>query len=97
MLKTRNEISVKKFFTVKLYLNVSFQITALKIKYNPFAKAFQDSKERYVLRKITIAQYEMKHKTILIIQYNCDRAEQVDSSLFNGGCSMDTEFSQGTF
>lgn len=26
---------------------VFFQITALKIKYNPFAKAFLDAKERY--------------------------------------------------
>ena len=37
--------------TLIFYFDVicSFQITALKIKYNPFAKAFQDAKERYVL------------------------------------------------
>lgn len=28
--------------------DVYFQITALKIKYNPFAKAFLDAKERYI-------------------------------------------------
>lgn len=27
------------------------QITALKIKHNPFAKAFLDAKERYVLQR----------------------------------------------
>lgn len=30
----------------------SFQITALKIKHNPFAKAFLDAKERYLNLKI---------------------------------------------
>lgn len=30
---------------------VSLQITALKIKHNPFAKAFLDAKERYVLER----------------------------------------------
>lgn len=35
----------------RLSVNVAcvfFQITALKIKYNPFAKAFLDAKERYI-------------------------------------------------
>jgi len=27
--------------------NLLFKVTALKIKYNPFAKAFLDAKERY--------------------------------------------------
>ena len=35
-----------QFVAVTAYQNE--EITALKIKHNPFAKAFQDAKERYV-------------------------------------------------
>ena len=45
---------MKKIKDVLLVTNIlecraSFQITGLKIQYNPFAKAFLDAKERYLL------------------------------------------------
>ena len=39
-----------QFVAVTAYQNE--EITALKIRYNPFAKAFQDAKERYNLKYI---------------------------------------------
>lgn len=35
-------------YWIKTFLYFFFQITALKIKHNPFAKAFLDAKERLV-------------------------------------------------
>lgn len=44
-------VSAMVIWRWRVFVNVacvSFQITALKIKYNPFAKAFLDAKERYI-------------------------------------------------
>ncbi|KAM9688119.1 T-box transcription factor TBX19 isoform 2-T2 [Trichechus inunguis] len=53
------------FSKVKLTnkLNGGGQITALKIKYNPFAKAFLDAKERNHLKDVPEAISESKHVT----------------------------------
>ena len=41
-----------QFVAVTAYQNE--EITALKIKHNPFAKAFQDAKERYVRMRVFV-------------------------------------------
>ena len=41
-----------QFVAVTAYQNE--EITALKIKHNPFAKAFQDAKERYVRLRLCV-------------------------------------------
>ena len=41
-----------QFVAVTAYQNE--EITALKIKHNPFAKAFQDAKERYVRLRVFV-------------------------------------------
>ena len=56
-----------KLFTI--FNSLYFQITALKIKHNPFAKAFLDAKERWVnTYKITFMHFLSKSLIVYIVE-----------------------------
>ncbi|XP_033054505.1 vesicle transport protein SFT2B isoform X4 [Trachypithecus francoisi] len=63
-----------QFIAVTAYQNE--EITALKIKYNPFAKAFLDAKERNHLRDVPEALSESQHVT-------CSHLNLIESSSNN--------------